>query len=118
MDLCMTTAVQDKKPTRRKVKSGTAPSETPGKRGRPSKFAKLASKDLALQLSKQNGTFVSILDVAELFGVTSGAVRQWIAAKYLPSAGPGIDGSRKLYLRTLDVAAAIHEAAMHQLARF
>lgn len=77
------------------------------RRGRPSTFHSRISEGIAKTLAKFK-EFVSLVDVAEVFGVTTQTVRQWVKAGLLPGVCiPAGYTDRKLYMATDKVVSAI-----------
>ena len=80
---------------------------TGSRRGRASTFDQKISPTL-LKSIPAYGEFISVVDVADVFGVTTQTVRKWIAGGYLPEAFVPIGYTdRKLYVRTGEIVSKI-----------
>lgn len=79
-----------------------------GRRGRPNTFVQKIDPSILKQITSF-GEYISVVDAAGVFGVTTQTVRKWIASGYLPEAFfPEGSIDRKLYMRTSGVIGKIH----------
>ena len=114
----MATATKKETVARGSSRAGkTLPQESKGpkrdiaaRRGAPNKFAKLASPHLAARIKSCGGN-ISLIDVAEAFGVTTQTVRLWSLNGQLPEAFfIAGSGDRKLYMSSEQVVRKINAA--------
>lgn len=95
------------KTLQRPPKSGA----TQAGKGRPSHFHRLINAKVVRQIS-EFGDVISVVDAAEILGVTTQTARQWSKRGLLPAAFVDISrfGDQKLYMRTPDVVRALENA--------
>ena len=79
-----------------------------GRRGRPNAFVQKIGPSILKPIASF-GDYISVVDAAEVFGVTTQTVRKWIGAGWLPLAFfPEGLTDRKMYMRTSEVISNIN----------
>ena len=85
------------------------------KRGRPGKFPELVSRQLlGLFRDVSSGKFISLVELAEIFGVSVQTVRKWTLTGQLPAATLREEEDRRLYVAKPELAKKIEEALYAQ----